>query len=295
LRAQPGTARFVAEAQVQAVVPGIAEPIPYYAYRGDASWTGYALIAGRWFAGPHEVVAPTKLLAETHLRVGDTFTAHIQGRPVRLLLVGEIFDQQDDDLLLRGGWSTVAPGLQPDQYEVQLKAGTSPDAYARAIRSNGTVSLDAQAVENSSTDTSFILLNGVIGGLALILTAIAVAGVFNTVLLTTREKVRDVAILKAIGMAPQQVVAMVVASVAFLGLVAGAFGIPAGLLLHRAILQTMGQVATGTNIPASFLDPIGHAALPLLALTGVAVAALGAWIPARWAAAGRVAEVLQAE
>lgn len=76
---------------------------------------------------------------------------------------------------------------------------------------------------------------------------------------------------------------------------AGALGIPTGLLLHRAILQTMGQVATGTNIPPGFLDPVGHAALPLLALTGVAVAALGAWIPAQWAAAGRVAEVLQAE
>jgi peptidoglycan/LPS O-acetylase OafA/YrhL len=37
------------------------------------------------------------------------------------------------------------------------------------------------------------------------------------------------------------------------------------------------------------------AALPLLALAGVAIAALGAWVPAQWAASSGVAEVLQAE
>jgi putative ABC transport system permease protein len=128
-----------------------------------------------------------------------------------------------------------------------------------------------------------------------VLTAIAVAGVFNTVVLTTREKVRDVAILKAVGMAPGQIVAMVVASVALLGLVAGGLGIPVGLVLHREILQSMGQIATGTAIPPSFFDLISHAVLPLLALAGVAIAAVGAWVPAQWAASSGVAEVLQAE
>ncbi len=298
LRSDPNTARFVAETRDQVVVPGIAEPIPYFAYRGDSSWIGYALIAGRWFSAPGEVVAPTKLLEQAHLKAGDTFTAQMHGQAVRLKLVGEILDQQDDDLLLRGGWATLAavsPGVAADTYEVQLKPGTDPETYARNLGNQAPLGLSADVIENSSEDTSFLLLNTVIAGLALILTAIAVAGVFNTVLLTTREKVRDLAILKAVGMAPAQVVTMVVASVALLGLVAGGLGIPVGLLLHRAILQFMGQIATGTNIPPAFFDLISHAVLPLLALTGVAVAALGAWLPAQWAASGGVAEVLQSE
>lgn len=147
----------------------------------------------------------------------------------------------------------------------------------------------------SGDNADFILLNGVIAGLALVLTAIAVAGVFNTVILSTREKVRDVAILKAVGMAPAQVVSMVVVSIALLGLVAGFIGIPVGLALHRQVLDFMAQAASATRVPPSFYDLIDHAALPLFALAGVAIAAIGAWFPAQWAASSRVAEVLQAE
>lgn len=302
LQAEPGTARFVAEAQDAVIVPGIAEPLPFYAYRGASSWIGYALIAGRWFSGPGEVVAPTKLLQQAHLHVGDSFTAHLHGRAVRLRMVGEIFDQQDGDLLVRGDWATLAsvdPQVQPSDYEVQVRPGVNPQGYAdrlyRALGGEAANGLDVSTVEHSGADTTFILLKGVIAGLALVLTAIAVAGVFNTVVLTTREKVRDVAILKAVGMAPNQVVTMVVAAVAILGLVAGVCGIPVGLVLHGQILQFMGQIATGTNIPPYFFDLIDHALLPLLVLAGAGIAALGAWVPAQWAASSGVAEVLQTE
>jgi putative ABC transport system permease protein len=302
IAATPGTARFVAEAQDKVSVPGIAEPISYYAYRGDSSWIGFAMISGRWFSRPGEVVAPTKLLQQAHLSVGNTFTARIHGRPVRLRVVGEILDQTDDDLLLRGEWATLAAAeshLQATDYEVQVKPGVIPRSYAdrldQATSSGGFTALDVSIADSSSANTTFILLNSVIAGLALVLIAIAVAGVFNTVVLTTREKVRDVAILKAIGMAPTQVVAMVIAGVAFLGVIAGILGIPAGYVLHREIIQFMGQVASNTHIPPAFFDLIDHRDLALLALAGVAIAALGAWLPAQWAASSRVAEVLQSE
>jgi len=298
LQGDPTTARFVAEAQDQLALPGIAEPIPYYAYRGASSWIGYALITGRWFTRPGEVVAPTKLLRQAGLAVGDTVTAHLHGRAVRLRVVGEILDQTGDDLLLRGGWATLAaadPRAEPDSYEVGLTPGTDAQAYARRLVGQATQGLDAWPTRHADADISFLLLQGVIAGLALVLTAISVAGVFNTVLLTTREQVRDVAILKAVGMTPAQVVAMVVSSVAVLGLIAGALGIPIGLELHRQILHTMGHIASGTAMPARFYALIGPTLLPLLALAGVAIAAVGAWAPAQWAALSPVAEVLQAE
>ncbi|HLJ67776.1 MAG TPA: FtsX-like permease family protein [Chloroflexota bacterium] len=303
IRSNPDTARYVAEVQDSVAVPGIAEPINYYAYRGASSWLGYAMISGRWFSGPGEVVAPTKLVQEAHLQVGQEFTAYLRGRPIHLRLVGEVLDQTDQDLLLRGGWAAVAavdPALQATDYEIQVRSGVDPQTYAyqlaQASAGTGQINaLDVRTVEHSSSNTTFILFNTVIGGLAVVLISIAVAGVFNTVVLTTREKVRDVAILKAIGMAPAQVVAMVITSVAVLGVVAGALGIPAGYLLHREIIQFMGQVASDTAIPPSFFDLIDHRIYPLLALAGVAIAAVGAWIPAQWAASSRVAEVLQSE
>jgi putative ABC transport system permease protein len=304
LRSDPGTARYVSEAQVDITVPGIAQRIPYYAYREPSAWLGYALISGRWFSHPGEVVAPTKLIAESHLRVGQRFTGTMNGHTVHLRLVGEILDQSDDDLLLRGGWAPLraaAPRIQPYTYEVQVRPGTDLRSYQESLytgaggNSLGPTPLSVDTTSRAGDDADFILLNGVIAGLALVLTAIAVAGVFNTVILSTREKVRDVAILKAVGMAPSQVVSMVVVSIALLGLVAGFVGIPVGLILHQQVLTFMGQAASGTRIPPAFFDLINHAELPLLALAGVVIAAIGAWLPAQWAASSGVAEVLQAE
>jgi putative ABC transport system permease protein len=304
LGSDPDTARFVSETQVDITVPGIAQSVPYHAYREPSSWIGYALISGRWFSHPGEVVAPTKLISEAHLTLGRSFTAHMNGHAVLLRLVGEILDQSDNDLLLRGGWAAMHatyPQAQPDTYEVQIRQGVNPGAYQRGlyarvgVTSPGPAPISVDTVQGSSANTDFILLNGVIAGLALVLLAIAVAGVFNTVILTTRERVRDVAILKAVGMAPAQVISMVVASIALLGLVAGFAGIPIGLVLHAQILAFMGQAASGTRIPPDFFDLINHAALPAFALAGMVIAAIGAWAPAQWAASRGVAEVLQTE
>jgi putative ABC transport system permease protein len=296
LRGQPGTARFVPEAQANVVIPGIPQSIPYIAYRGPSAWTGYALISGHWFSRPGDVVAPTRLLHQAHLRVGDTITAHIRSQPMRLHIVGEILDTEYDDLLLRGTWATLAaaePRLVPQEYEVQLQPGViDPALYARQLQRPG---MTAQTNEHPGMATAFSLLNGVIAGLAVVLTVIAGAGVFNSVVLTTREKARTIAILKAVGMAPVQVITMVLSSTVLLGLVGGVLAIPVGLVLHRQILMIMAQIASGSGIPPSFFDLIDHALLPLLALMGIGIATLGAWLPAQWAASRPAAPTLQAE
>lgn len=295
LRADPGTAHFVAEGQADVTVPGISEPIPYIAYRGASAWTGYAMISGRWFSRPGEVVAPSKLLSQAHLHVGQSITGYRAGHPLRLTIVGEVFDQSYGDLFLRGTWATLAatdPRLPVQEFEVQVRAGTDLGTYVDRIQRPG---LPVNLAERASAETSFILINGVIAGLALVLLLIAVAGVFNTVLLNTREQLRDIAVLKAVGMGPRSVVGMVVVSVALLGAVAGGIGIPVGLLLHRNILTFMGRIASGTNIPPSFFDPMNHALYPLLLLSGVVIAVFGAWLPARWAAFNGVSDVLSRE
>ncbi len=51
LRAQPGTLRDVAEADDEISVLGLADRLSLTAFGGDASWTGYALVTGHWYAG----------------------------------------------------------------------------------------------------------------------------------------------------------------------------------------------------------------------------------------------------
>ena len=294
IAAQPGTARFVAVGHAEASVAGAGEAVPVFAYRGDSSWLGYVIINGRWFDAPGEAVAPTAFFTRTGKHVGESITADFYRTPVQLKLVGEIFDQQGDDILLRTGFDSVPGNLVAWNYDVQLKPGTDALAYASAIE-NGSSGLSAQLNRETGVDRAFLLINSVLLGLAIVLASIAASGVFNTVVLNTREKARDFAILKAVGMMPRQVIAMVLASVAVLGLIGAGIGIPAGIALHHDIVTVMGQIATSTGIPAVFFQVFGLPLVALLAGAGVAIAMLGALLPARWAAFHRIAEVLQAE
>jgi putative ABC transport system permease protein len=80
---------------------------------------------------------------------------------------------------------------------------------------------------------------------------VAGLGVLNTVVLQTRERVHDLGVFKAIGMTPRQTVAMVVCSVAGIGLVAGLIAIPAGIALHHYVLPVMGNAAQRTQVSAA--------------------------------------------
>jgi putative ABC transport system permease protein len=297
IRSNPDTARMTLETTIDVTVPGIAEPIPYDAYQGDSSWTGYALISGRWFSRAGEVVAPSALMDQAHLKIGDHFNALINGKTVRLTLVGEILDQTDNDLLLRGDWATAAaaiPDIQPDRIEIGLRPGVDSEVYAAGLQQTLT-GLDVRTADRTSADSTFRLFNAVIAGLAVVLAVLSMAGVFNTVVLSTRERARDIAILKAVEMAPGQVVLMVVGSVVLLGVIGGGLAIPIVLIFHHQILTIMGRVASGTRIPPSGYDVFAPYVLPLLGLAGVALSVLGAFIPAHWAASGLTAHVLHAE
>ena len=294
IASQPGTARFVAVGHADVTVPGAGESVPVTAYRGDSSWLGYVLIRGRWFAEPGEAVAPTAFFTRTGDRVGDTIAIFFYGQPVQLKLVGEIFDQQGDNILLRTGFDSLPRHLVPWSYQIQLRPGTDAVAYASSIEA-ASPGLTARLNRENGIDTAFLLIRSVLAGLAVVLGLIAVSGVFNTVVLNTRERARDFAILKAIGMTPRQVITMVLASVAVLGLIGAGVGIPAGIGLHRYMVTVMGQIATSTGIPDPFFRVFEGGLLSALAAAGIAIAIFGAMLPAQWAARSRITEVLRAE
>ena len=291
---RPGTARYVGVGHANASVAGAGESVPVWAYRGDSSWLGFVLIHGRWFNAPGEAVAPTAFFIRTGHHVGDTITAGFYGTPVQLRLVGEIFDQQGDDVLLRTRFDSVPGNLVAWDYDVQLTPGTDPVHWASTLES-ASAGITTRVNQENGVETAFLLINSVLAGLAVVLGLIAVSGVFNTVVLNTREKARDFAILKSVGMTPRQVITMVLTSVAVLGVIGAAIGIPAGIGLHREILTVMGQIATSTGIPDVFFHVFGAQLLALVAVAGIGLAMVGALLPARWAAGGRIAEVLQAE
>jgi putative ABC transport system permease protein len=296
LRAQPGTLRYVAEGDDQVSVAGLTGQVDVTAFRGDARWTGYDLISGRWYTAPGQVDVPTNFLTVTDTAVGDTVTVIVGAKQIPVRIVGEVFDTHNSGLDMLTDWRTLAaayPHSGPSAYDVGLRRGTDPQRYAAAIgRALGRT--DGDEISLNTNDPFFYTLTGLVALLALLLAVVAGLGVLNTVVLHTRERVHDLGIFKAVGMTPRQTIAMVMCWVAGTGLVAGLVAVPIGMAVHHYVLPVMAHAAA-TNVPASYVSVYSPAELVLLALSGLVIAVLGAMLPASWAAGSRTAAALRAE
>jgi putative ABC transport system permease protein len=295
LAAQPGTLHYVAEASSQISVLGLSEQLSVVGFDGNASWTGYAMIAGHWYTGPGQVDVNTAFLRDTGTAVGDKYTLTSGGRHTTVQIVGEVFDTAGGQPEMIGALSTLSavdPGLAPNEYQVGLAPGTDTGAYVNAL--GHALGKGYLVGVNDSGGGELPALLGLVAALTLLIAVVAGLGVLNTVVLQTRERVHDLGVFKAVGMTPWQTIAMVVSTVAGIGLVAGLIAIPAGVAMHRYVLPVMGNAAQ-TGLPAAVLDVYRPAELILLAVSGVVIAVAGALAPASWAARTRTASALRAE
>ncbi|MFC0097005.1 FtsX-like permease family protein [Micromonospora marina] len=288
--AQPGTRARYGRTQAPGTVAGIADPVSVTTITGDAAWDGFEMVSGRWFAAPGEAVVGGPLLTATGARIGDTVTVRIEGTPVRLRIVGEVFES-----VMTVFTGTATPtGRNPSEYRVALAPDTEAGAYARAL--TGALAGRGLTARPSGTETDPLLLvvEGLTATLTLLLLAVAALGVLNMLVLDLRDRVHDLGVHKALGMTPAQTIAMVVASVAGVGLVGGLLGVPAGVAMHRLVVPTM-AASGGLHLPEALLDVYGPFLLTALALGGPLTALLGALLPAGWAARTRTATALRSE
>jgi putative ABC transport system permease protein len=296
IQAQPGTARLVGVRQTEVDLVGSTGPLAVSAYDGDGSWVGYPLISGRWYHGPDEAVAGSRMLRLSGTKVGDHITISTERGQRRVHIVGEVFSNPGEATIImdKAGLAGLVEGAASNRFEVALTPGTDPHAYVQALSAAvGSMAVLPQVTADEGSDTIRVML-GLITTLSLLLAGVAALGVFNTVVLNTRERVHEIGVLKSIGMTPRQVGVMVVTSMVTIGVVGGALAVPLGWALHRWILPVMGNAA-GTGIPDSVLAVYGPVELIGLGAAGVALAVLGALVPAGWAGQTRAATALRAE
>jgi putative ABC transport system permease protein len=298
IAANPATERWVGSGQATVGTRQLGA-VSFIGYDGDASWIGFSLIRGRWIERADEVVAPTNFFRRSGLAIGDSLDISGPGGTASVALVGETFETDSEDgILLRGAWDTltrVVPAASIDSWEIRPSLSATPQAYADWLKQVTEGAVGAHTLADSTADEEFLLFLSVVALVGIVISAVALGGVFNTVLLETRQRTRELAVLKALGLSPRQVITMVEAAVVPVGLLAGLLGVPVGLLLQRAALSYMGETAAQTGIPESSFDVVGPVLLVVLALTGLVMAALGAFVPAQRAARARIAPVLLAE
>ena len=301
LRTQPGTLRYAAEADLipfpgahpTVSVSGLGQ-IAVTAYNGDSGWLGWNLVSGYWYHGPGEVDVNSAFLTQTGLKIGNTVTLTLSGKAIMARIVGQVFDLSGAGLLT--SWQTLggaAAGLTAGQYDVGLRPGTSPQAYTAALSRALGPSFFVGVPRNGApgfelVDTSYIRV------LTLMMAVLAGLGVLNSVLMVTRERVHDLGVFKAVGMTPRQTIAMVTCWVVAPAIGAAIIALPAGMIIQDVTVHALSN-DVGLPLPGNFIHVYGATELLLLALAGLAIAAIGALLPASWAAASKTTTALHAE
>lgn len=250
----------------------------------------YAVPDGRMFARPGEAIVGRGVLDTLHLKVGDTLNLKVGGTPLPVKIVGRHVEPDNDGEIAIISESTLPPALRSQIQGAEVIAQFRPGADQRAIQHrlqaahlNGELVSDEVRQERAD-------VRPIVFGSSLLLVAVGLVNLLTTLLLVTRERSRDYGIFKAVGLTPRGVLAVVNSGGAVLGLIAIVVGIPAGILIFRALMAAMSP-SEGTDI----VGTPGVFALALIVPVVLAVTALASSLPARRAARTSAAIVLRAE
>ncbi|WP_457963721.1 FtsX-like permease family protein [Arthrobacter sp. D1-29] len=272
------------------VVSGQAKALGVMGMRGDAETMGFRAAKGRWFAAPGEAVMNAFTAKELGMKLGDTVTGMVNGTELRLTVVGLM-----NDVAHRGfrvDWNTlttVAPAAQPDTYLLRLNDGVSDAEFVDSLNAQAG---DLMLASFLGYEADMTPIDRTIGGLSVVLVLLAVVGTFNTTLLAMRERLRDTAILKTLGMTGAQITGMVFTFAGVLTVAATAIGIPLGLWMQERIINEGIGETSGFVVEVGIIDV---RSIVLIVAGALAVTLLGALVPARRARRLPVAAVLRSE
>lgn len=272
------------------VVPGQAKALGVMGVRGDAETMGFRAAKGRWFEAPGEAIMNAFTAKELGMKLGDTVTGTVNGTELRLTVVGLM-----NDITHRGfrvDWNTlatVAPDAQPDTFLLRLNDGVSDAEFVDAVNAQAGGLMLATFLGYEADMTP---IDRTVGGLSMVLVLLAVVGTFNTTLLAMRERLRDTAILKTLGMTGAQITGMVFTFAGVLTVAATAIGIPLGLWMQERIINEGIGETSGFIVDVGIIDV---RSVVLIMAGALAVTLLGALVPARRARRLPVAAVLRSE
>jgi len=267
------------------------------------------MVSGTWLrsSAPDGVVVEASFAQAVHVAVGDRIMVDgIDGTTVRMRVIG-IADTAD-----QGFYPQWTPGLiwvqhkllaevEPNPSETQEIVGlrlydNSAVATGQVVQTiwnlyNGPAENSASAVERYSTwqqvkssmasnDRLLGLLLALFGIIALVAAPCAIANVTAGRVLVQRQ---DIAMLKALGFTPGQVVRMLLAEQTLLGAVGAGLGLLAAWIMTLpAFVRPPGGTPVG-------LAPLSGAWMALIGVGTVLTVAIATVIPAWWA--GRVSPV----
>src|SRR4051812_28516450 len=259
---------------------------------GDERFNPLSLTAGRWAAGPGQVVIDKGTAENKGYRIGDRIGVAAQG-PVRQFRVTGIarygtvnsiggatiavFDVPTAQVLLRKHG-------QYDAIFVAARDGVSPANLVRDLRAQvpaaAQVKTGAQQADADSADTQegtkfvqYFLL-----GFGFIALGVGAFVIFNTLSITLAQRVRELATLRTLGASRRQIKR----SVLIEGLVMGVFASVVGLVLGLGLAKGLNGLFQlfGIDLPQASMVLQTRTVIIAMGL-GVAVTLIASISPAR--------------
>ncbi|MDO4243575.1 MAG: ABC transporter permease [Actinomyces sp.] len=269
---------------------------PLYPDERGLSW-----IQGRSPSGATEIALESGALDRSGLAVGDTTHVVVLGSPMEVTVVGEFsFGTSMAGATVVGmdaQWvlPTAAPDDQVSQIAVTIDEGASPAQVKESIAASlpdGTQVLTRQeAIDQTNAYIEQIL--GFVQTFLLVFVVLAMfVGSFiimNSFAMSVRQRVKEFALLRAVGASPSSVFGTVFLQAVVIGAVGSALGVALGALLLTGLVMVLDAVGmpllegvpmTGTIIAAS----LG---------VGMLVTIVGALLPAREAALTHPVEAMR--
>ena len=290
LAAVPGVARVTAIASFDLAVRGVRVDAAAVTgadfladgrlsmVEGDRTAALTALDAGG------AAILPAGLARTLDLQVGDTLHVPIDSEHSLDLRIAGIVARSlpgSSGEAVLVGWKDATESLSvlgADAFAVRFAPGAGDQARPTLRETATSFALEANPIERIQGAVAEALARvfGVFDALALVAVIVAALGIVNTLTMGVVERIREIGVLRAIGMSRRQAMRMVVVEAAVLGIVGVVLGSLAGLGAGGLLLQLGGGLTNPGGLP---WVPIGIAAVLGLVLPGIA-----AIYPARMAA-----------
>ena len=257
--------------------------------QGDRATALQALDAGG------ATILPSALAKRLGLAVGDTMHVPVDSTHAVDLRVAAIVDRSlpgSSGEAMLVGWADATEKLGvkgADAYAIRFAADAPAGARTELSQTASTYALEANPIEKvqSAVADALARVFGVFDALAVVAVIVAALGIVNTLTMGVVERIREIGILRAIGMSRRQAMRMVVVEAAILGIVGVVLGSLAGIAAGALLLFF------GTGLGPS----VGVPTLPIAIAAGLGLVlpAIAALYPARVASRVSIVEALDFE
>jgi putative ABC transport system permease protein len=238
------------------------------------------------------VILPVALSERLGLELGEHMTVPVDGSHSIDLQVAAIVERSmpgtsGESILV--GWKDATGSLGvlgADAFVVRFIPGREVAAREAVRTTAHEFALESNPIERiqGSVAQALSRVFGVFDALALVAVIVAALGIVNTLTMGVVERVREIGVLRAIGMSRHQVMRMVVVEATVLGIVGVVLGSLAGLGAGAVLLQLGGGLGSPNGAPVG--------AILVAAALGLVLPAIASIYPARAASQVSIVEAL---